>query len=331
MNTLVANSLDLKMFLQVTKDFVDGYDIDKNNENEIKCLNAYFMQDEKFHSYNDFFDLGKGLMLLGPVGTGKTLLMRIWQRFMLYKDKKTFSILHINALANNYIEQGASSLEKYNQKDLLVDDIGLFDKEDVKRWGNQTNVFEEIVMYRYEKFIDNGIKTHFTTNLTVEQIEKEYNPRIWSRLKEMCNMIPLVGLDRRDYAKPRKKVIEVPKTISQEEQDKESFKTVIDHWKKCREIGEYIDFGFMNILANVYYDFLDRKKILQYSDSDKRAAMINANSILLKEAENEFKNLVKKTIEPPSENAKINRAKSLLFQDFIMNNDVEKILNPYTL
>ncbi len=47
----------------------------------------------------------------------------------------------------------------------------------------------EILITRYEQFIENGTVTHITTNLSASEIEKAYGNRVRSRLRQMFNLI----------------------------------------------------------------------------------------------------------------------------------------------
>jgi len=57
----------------------------------------------------------------------------------------------------------------------------------------------EIILSRYDLFIRHKMLTHFTTNLSADEIEKLYGARVRSRLREMCNLIafPKDALDKR--------------------------------------------------------------------------------------------------------------------------------------
>ncbi|MFO8000567.1 MAG: hypothetical protein R6U46_04930 [Marinilabilia sp.] len=55
--------------------------------------------------------------------------------------------------------------------------------------GQAFHVRAEIILSRYERFSRNRCLTHFTTNLSANEIEERYGPRVRSRLREMCNLI----------------------------------------------------------------------------------------------------------------------------------------------
>jgi DNA replication protein DnaC len=47
----------------------------------------------------------------------------------------------------------------------------------------------EILISRYEQFIENNKVTHITTNLSASELENSYGNRVRSRLRQMFNLI----------------------------------------------------------------------------------------------------------------------------------------------
>ena len=47
----------------------------------------------------------------------------------------------------------------------------------------------EILLTRYDLFINHKLLTHFTTNLSAGEIETIYGNRVRSRMREMFNLI----------------------------------------------------------------------------------------------------------------------------------------------
>ncbi|WP_448529178.1 hypothetical protein [Raineya sp.] len=314
--------------LKIAHEFVQEYQIDDENADEIQALWLYFNHSKDFEQLNDYFSLEKSIMLMGGVGTGKTLLMRIFQRFLLLKTGKTFAYKHINQLANEYIETGFLAIQHYDQKDLWIDEVGLFDKENLKRYGNNANLVEEVIMHRYERFVWTGVKTHLTTNLTPKQIEQEYGSRVWSRLKELTNMLPLTGKDRRDFAKPKprkKEADEAENKPNQQEINRDIATGIMSHYQLCRERGEYVDCGIYNMLAHIYYDFLDRHGIINFTSQEKWKALEEAKKINYLQEKQSFKNLIQQNLQ----SSNINTAKALLYKDFILNNDVPRKISQF--
>ena len=146
----------------------------------------------------------KGLLIIGSIGVGKTLMMKVYQKmflgskraFKMIKGASLQDLLEVNSIFE--IKQAYG----YDLKmDLYIDDIGI-NNPDFKRYGNSTNVIAEILMERYELFIDEGFKTHLSSNLlarlennpnNIPTIETLYTNRVFDRIKEMCELIVIDG------------------------------------------------------------------------------------------------------------------------------------------
>lgn len=140
----------------------------------------------------------KGLLLMGGIGSGKTLLMRGLNRFL-----KQFVNLYVsyvpgfNEIASYDLaaEFSRYGFEMFNDAilgcDLFIDDIGLNDS--IVHYGNNYNITSMLLMRRY----DSKYKTHGTTNLDAKALKSYFDERIYSRMKEMFNTIYLKGEDRR--------------------------------------------------------------------------------------------------------------------------------------
>lgn len=143
----------------------------------------------------------KGLLLIGTVGAGKSACMRILQR--MFKDTpRKFKWVNAYALKDLAEECTTAQIkEMYGyalKSDLYIDDIGF--TNDVRRYGNTTNVIFEILMERYELYITSGYLTHLSTNLptsskdeNIPTLEKVLGKRVTDRLKEMTTVIKFTG------------------------------------------------------------------------------------------------------------------------------------------
>lgn len=147
----------------------------------------------------------KGALLLGHLGVGKTMMMRVMQ--ILFKDTprrfKWVSCLTFKDL----LEEGMSAVEikslygKGLKQDLYIDDLGL-GQVDYKSFGNVTNIIAEILFERDELFVLENILTHLSSNIPTtvpleqhdkKSLEKLYGDRILDRIKQMCNLIEWKG------------------------------------------------------------------------------------------------------------------------------------------
>ena len=142
-------------------------------------------------------DLNKGILLIGPVGSGKTSIMNILRQFLFREDY--YLIKSARDIAFEYQKEGIDTIQKYGKryKSLCIDDLGV--ENNTKFYGNECNTIAEILLHRYDLLINQKIKTHATTNLNAEELEELYGNRVRSRLRSMFNLIsfPKGTVDKR--------------------------------------------------------------------------------------------------------------------------------------
>ena len=136
-----------------------------------------------------------GLMLIGPVGTGKThLAIAIARKLM----KKQIGYYYVNmpkllaqirsAMGSNSGESQDFLKELISVNLLIIDDIGA---ERITDWVREQ--FYLLINGRYEA----ALPTIVTTNESMEELEERIGHRVISRLIEMCRGIVLDGPDYR--------------------------------------------------------------------------------------------------------------------------------------
>lgn len=186
-----------KMVLRNAKQSIPGFILDEHNTEIFKLLCQYFTKDEDFEKAG--FSLKKGLLLFGPIGCGKTTLMRLFMR----NPTNDFVVKSCREVADAYTRKeggGYEALEFYSDLipasyppehygqthiGMCFDDLGT--EKSKKHFGNEINVMEDVFQNRYDNRLIG--KTHLTTNLSAELIGEIYGPRVRSRLREMCNLI----------------------------------------------------------------------------------------------------------------------------------------------
>ena len=142
----------------------------------------------------------KGILLSGPVGCGKTSLMKLFTTLMPLS--KSFIIKPAREVTMEFSKQGYDVIHRYSRslrspKPICFDDIGV--EPPMRYFGDHINVIGEILLSRYELFVSKGVQTHATTNMNAEEIEARYGVRVRSRLREMFNLIafPAEAEDKR--------------------------------------------------------------------------------------------------------------------------------------
>jgi len=165
--------------------FDKNFKIYKEDETLLFKLCCYFIQDHQTCAKMGI-DTNKGLLLSGPVGCGKTSLMKLLP--YLAPHKTNYEIIPTRNIVFNFNSAGFEVLEKYNDtKNYCFDDLGV--EPTGCHYTKECNVLGEILLSRYDLFKTKNSKTHITTNLNAEELETRYGSRVRSRLREMFNLI----------------------------------------------------------------------------------------------------------------------------------------------
>lgn len=181
-----------KLFIGIAYESVypKNFEYNDHNKKHLENLIKWFIHDD-----TGKLDLNKGICLCGGVGVGKTHLFKIFQRMVnsFGKDVHKFTIVKCPTATKEVDDDskrkspGKVLKELYNGYKAF-DDLGAEPLE-IKIYGNSLSVMSDIIFEREAKHENIGQITHFTTNLTPEEIEKRYGTRIYDRLKKMCNVI----------------------------------------------------------------------------------------------------------------------------------------------
>jgi DNA replication protein DnaC len=141
------------------------------------------------------YKAGKGLLLMGSVGVGKThLAVGIIKCLCEQKVRCKFWDINewLDQLRDSYNEdpeESRSLLEHVKCVDFLVlDDLGAQRITD-----HTTDRLFDVINARYLA----KLSTVITTNITKSQISATYGERVWSRLFAMCDVIPIETQDHR--------------------------------------------------------------------------------------------------------------------------------------
>ncbi len=156
------------------------------------ALLIYFLADE-LEAQRLGISLGKGLFLSGPIGCGKTSLMKL-MRTVPNADRK-YRIRSTRDISFEFAQDGYEVISRYSKlsynsdgpQTYCFDDLGA--EQTLKLYGNDCNVMAEILLSRYDHFWQTGMTTHVTSNLSASDIEAQYGPRVRSRMREMFNIL----------------------------------------------------------------------------------------------------------------------------------------------
>jgi len=137
---------------------------------------------------------GKGLLITGPVGTGKTHLLWAIYRAIAEADPQRFGVISVKVvsllarLRPGGDESHADVVRLCGTRLLMLDDIGA---QKGSEWVSER--LYEIIDARYEAMLP----MICTTNRKPEKLAEDVGERVASRLMEMCDVIPVLGGDRR--------------------------------------------------------------------------------------------------------------------------------------
>lgn len=144
----------------------------------------------------------RGLMLLGVPGCGKTTRMEAMAELFGFPVLRAADMVQKVSLASyNGTVKDICNFPRFGNVsnprcyDLVIDDLGI-EPPVVNNFGTRHDYMEEVLAERYEA-MRRGAVTHFSSNLTAEQIKERYGDRIYSRLKAMCIVVTMPNRDLR--------------------------------------------------------------------------------------------------------------------------------------
>jgi len=146
---------------------------------------------------NANLDKGRGLWLFGDVGTGKTSLAMLVSKAALDSGRSVaiYSMPRLlSDIKETYEDRSERSymelFERVVGVDLLhIDDLGAEKRTD---W-----VLEQLYSIINERWQEQRSIVVTTNLVDVDELRAQIGPRTVSRLHEMCDLIPIMGRDRR--------------------------------------------------------------------------------------------------------------------------------------
>ncbi|MBR4231499.1 MAG: primosomal protein DnaI [Bacilli bacterium] len=176
-------------------------DIDVTDKKRVKLIKWL----KSFFDNYDVTKVNKGLYLHGSFGGGKTFLLAALLNELKEKKNAIFEIVYFPELLRNLkdnfnlVDSKVSYLA--NVEILLIDDIGA---EKVSEWGR-----DEVLATILQTRMNNHMTTFFTSNLTIEELEKHLGNskdsldivkarRIIERIKQLTEDFELITVNHRN-------------------------------------------------------------------------------------------------------------------------------------
>jgi len=161
------------------------FKIYKEDHEVIYKLCLYAIRDRaRCSQYN--MDIDKGILLTGPVGCGKTSLMKLLKH--LVPHRKPYDVIPCRNIVFSYNHLGHKTIQDYgNSRFFCFDDLGV--EPMGRHFGVDCNVMGEILLSRYDLMMHRKRKTHATTNLNAQEVEARYGVRVRSRMRQLFNLV----------------------------------------------------------------------------------------------------------------------------------------------
>lgn len=191
------------------------FDIDDNNRDILRFLLYYFngcpLAETVFPDKG--YKLHNNLLIMGKVGTGKTMLMQVFSEYLRLSNNPNYFhnvsvtqmtnyfTMHNNIDRYTYNEEGAKDRFEGCPMNICLNDIGV---ENRPFYGIDTRtIVEDFLHARNEIWTQTAIEgrkyAHLTTNLTLRQLKEQFSDnfgRLVDRFKTY-NIITLQGESRR--------------------------------------------------------------------------------------------------------------------------------------
>jgi DNA replication protein DnaC len=163
------------------------YIIDDNNKDILGNLKYWLFNDEKC-----IFDLNKGILLLGPVGCGKTLILETFCKLYNRIAKKIISPLIMITNSRVLRKEIIVDPQQHNRRHLYIDDLGK-EPNHVNNYGTDEKPIAELFYYRSRC----KVFTFGTANYNLESFAKFYGTSTVDRFKDIFNIVELKGESKR--------------------------------------------------------------------------------------------------------------------------------------
>ena len=169
---------------------------EKDDQQNAKLSRAMRNYAERFP---EFLKMGKGLVMYGTVGTGKTFFAACIANRLIDKGYRVYmtNFAELTNRIQGMFEGRQEFIDSLNRNDLLViDDLGT-------ERNSQSGYMQEMVFNIIDSRYRSGLPFIVTTNLTADQLKNPKDisyQRIYDRILERCHPVEVSGQSRRRKA-----------------------------------------------------------------------------------------------------------------------------------
>ena len=146
------------------------------------------------HAIDEMFRTGRGLLVSGEYGVGKTALAAAVTKAFSPVFKVRLALPSDREhLLRDWQEYWA--INPYTQN-VWLDDLGA--EPFVNEYGVKTEAAGDFIVTWHELAAKN-VRLIVTTNLSANELDARYGGRVFSRLKDLCIPLRLTGTDKRQW------------------------------------------------------------------------------------------------------------------------------------
>lgn len=164
--------------------------VNESNKKFITTLCFFLSVDKRFETELGY-TFSKGLWIRGPVGIGKTHLIKCLSK----NDLNPVLVLSMLEITDEIKFNGSYEVKYGNNKMIYLDDVGT-EEPVVNHFGTKITFFKTFMESLYLRGGDFN-RILVSTNLSAAETEERYGFRVRSRIKDMFNIVDVDGEDMR--------------------------------------------------------------------------------------------------------------------------------------